>query len=1019
MNWLRRTLGALLIAGAALTVTAPAASATLAAPATPAVVQVATAPAPAALPALMPAAPSAEWCRNTMFPYDERKDAGCFGGRTANQIYLPSERWADSATTLHSRKIGGITNIVADLSTTLQRDASFPVLTSIANTLWSATTTVVSLAVRMDFMSDLGGAVDSIVSGVGKTLITSPIVVAIVVIGIIVVAWRGMRGRANPMAYLGRVVLTLSVMAAMVFGASASTISDNGTYTAGRLSPGWLAQTANGVISSLASAPAAALSADVNAVPSAAETGASGPLSCSAYVTKLNQSYIDSAGGESQLGKTMQSAIPMTLSRMWEQTGLQAWKVAQFGGDNEYADWMYCRLLEHRAGISPAIQHTFTQASGTIPELNSDAAPWGTSGDNDAEDRNLIAWAACRLDANGAWTVNSDWSGLPDKAPTADECSRWWSDDYFTGDGDKTDGIISGDSNFDWSGKPSETVNRTNAAPEVRNYVLSLHGAGSSAGGNQVMVLAYLLSAFIMLLVFGVLSLAILFFKLMMVVMTFSVIFTLLRDLLPSDGPSATGKLAKTYVGIAFVVFGFGLVLALVTTLTGLVISGASTAFGGGSVTTMIITGVAPLVSLVALHWVFKNVLKMPSPLSITGANAWGKAAAGGAVGGAVGAGAAEMMQRRGGHMVRSAGRSAAAAVGNRMRPGMATGPGRAGRPSRAGRSSGEVPAMAAAAAGGVAGGAAGTALAGGASGPGRSGRMARGGTASRHAERLGATGAGEGGAAQASLAERTRATAERRVAGREATEARRAAGITGLENGINRSKAALAEKEHALRNSAKERRATAIERRGFNGGAAGAAYEGVRQRMAETRAEFDKAPLRTAMRLTGKSAATTAKVAALTVATGGMALPAAVAYGAYKQTKLSEQARRRAVNNHAERKAAALEASKAEEAARRQERAQGSTGGPAAGNQGSVVPGIGPGPASGGSPAGPAPERAGASTAAVQGTPAPAPGAARPDRRPVRRTAVAASASRRQPVAQRRAPVVRQVAGAKRSAQW
>lgn len=1011
MNWLRRTLGALLIAGAALAVTAPAASATLAAPAAPAVVQVAAAPAPAALPAMLPAAPSASFCNNKQFPYEDRKDAGCFGGRTANENYLPSERWADSATTLHSRKIGGITNIVADLSTTLQRDASFPVLTSFANTLWSATTSVVSMAVRMDFMSDLGGAVDSVVAGVGKALLTSPIVLAIIVVGVIVMAWRGMRGRANPIGYLGRVVVTVGIMVAMVAGASASTVSNNGTYTAGTMSPGWLAQTANGVISSLASAPAAALSADVGAVPSAAETGGKGPLSCTAYVGKLNEMYVSSAGGESALGKNMQSAIPMTLSRMWEQTGLQAWKVAQFGGDNEYADWMYCRLLEQRAGISPATQYTFTQASGALPELNADAAPWGTAGDNDHEDRNLIAWAACRLDG-GNWTVDSGWAGVSDKVITAEECGKWWSEDYFTGDGDKTGGIISGGSNFDWEGKPSETVNRTNSEPEVRNYLLSLHGAGSSAGGNQVMVLAYLLSAFIMLLVFGVLSLAVLFFKLMMVVMTFSIIFTMIRDLLPTDGPSATGKLLKSYVGVAFVVFGYGLVLALVTLLTGLVIAGASTAFGGGSVATMIWTGVAPLVSLIALHWVFKNVLKMPSPLSITGANAWGKAAAGGAVGGAVGAGAMEMMERRGGHMVRSAGRSAAAAVGNRMRPGVSTGPGRAGRPARAGRSSGEVPAMAATAAAAAGGAAAGSALAGGGPGAGRSGRMARGGAGtgpSRRGERLGAT----GGENIPSLAERHTAAADKRVASREAAAARRAAGISGLDHQVNRAKAALAEREHNRAINAKERRATAIERRGFNGGVAGATYEGIRQRMAETRSEFDQAPLRTAMRVTGKSAATTAKVAALTVATGGIGLPAALAYGAYKQTKLTEQARRRAVTNHAERKAAAAEAAKADDAARRQARAAGGAGAQA--GQGSV-PAIGSGrPGAAGGQPGPAPSREGAGGG--EASTAPAAGAARPDRRPVRRTAVAAAgATRRAPAAQRHAPVVRQVAGARRS---
>ncbi|GEL48042.1 hypothetical protein CHO01_31580 [Cellulomonas hominis] len=941
----------MLLLGTAVFAAAP--SATAAEPATSGTGTSAVAALPATGPLAM--APDVTWCRNSSVSYEERLDSGCFGGRTASAVYLPSERWSDAASSLHSRKIGGITNMVTDLSTTLQRDATFPTYISFGNTLWAWTTSWVSGAVRMDFMYSLGASVDGIVAGVGSALLASPLIAAIIVVALCVVLWRAMRGRGNPVAYLARAMLTVGVLAAMVFGASSSTTTEAGAYQAGTLSPGWLAQTANSVISSLASAPAAALTANVTSVPGAADSSVSGALSCQAYVARLNEQYVTSAGGASQLASKMESSVPMLLSRMWEQTGLQAWKVAQFGGGNEYGEWSYCRLLEERAGISAAQQAAFTlNAGGVVPATNPDAAPWGTGSDNDAEDRNLIAWAACRLDESGTWTVDSGWSGVSEKSITADDCSKWWNDDYFTGSGENTAGIISqGGSNFDWGGKPSETINRTGSQPEVRNYLLSLHGAGSSAGGNLVLVASYVISALITLVVFGLLSLGILFFKLSMVVMTFSVVFTLVRDLLPSEGPSATGKLLRSYVGVAFGVFGIGLVLALVTMLTALVVSGASAQFGGGSVATMMWTGVAPLVSLWALHWVFTKVLKMPSPLSVTGASAWGKAAAGGAVGGALGAGTAEMLARRGGHVARSGARMAGQTLTNRMRSNRGEGPGRGGRPSRAGRSRGTE--LAAVGAAGAAGAAVGAATDGGAGQrpPSRPGRGARG-----------AEGAGrrQPSPQRAARVEKTAenadaSVAERRKRRRAVRDARReAADRAGISMGEYRAQRAIgwaASKEARARLAARARKNAAASRRGYGGGVAGNVVEGVQQRVAEARAAFAAAPVRSSLRVV-KGAAKVAGIGAAVVLTGGAALPVAAALSARKQITATRRAQRRAVENHERRLEEASQAKQLEEAAAQQRDAESAQAGAAAAGP---QPTQGPAPQSAGAPA---PRRAG-----------------------------------------------------------
>jgi len=828
-------------------------------------------------------------CDDPSLPYDAQLAAGCIDPPTGLDLYLPSERWAGEATTVHSRKVGGFSGILPDLSTTMQRDMTFPVFMSVGNSLWSWTTSMLSGAMRMDFLDSMGAAIDGLVAAFGNAVFGSPLIAAIVTLGVIVVLWRGFRGRGNPTGYLVKAGGTVVLLAAMVIGAGNSTTT-GGTYVAGTMSPGWLAQTTNGVISSLVSAPAAALSASTSSVPSAADSTVTGPLSCQEYVAELNRKYIASAGGTSGLAANMQSSTPMLLSRMWEQTGLQAWKVGQFGAENDYGEFMYCRLLDQRAGISASQQWRITKASGTsIPDANLNAAPWGTT-DNDHEDRNLIAWAACRVDSSGSWYVEEEWASVSKKVINADDCSKWWGEDYFVADSDKPEGIISeGGTNFDWGGKASDTTNKTNGQPNVREFLLTLHGSGASVGGNLALVVTYLLSSLVIFIVFGAVSLGVLFAKLTMMALTLAIVFALLRDLLPTSASSAAGKTAKAYVGSAFVVFGIGLVIALLTTFTSAIITFAQTTFGAGSIATMMWSSAAPLISLLVLHWIFTKVLKVPSPLSVSGATAWGKAAAGGAVGGALGAGTAEMLQRRGSSAARVGARAAGAgarraggALATRF-GGTRTASTGAGRTPRAGR--GIANEFAAAGAGAGAGAAA----------------VAAGGRANsrRGVSPATATPATSLPSDRSTMLERSTQRADRQVARREAREARQVereeTGVSYLDQQIDRAKAWKAEREVRAAAHRQQVGDERVARRGFDGGLLGDAREALSERMTQVRREYAQRPVRKTL----GTAAKVAGVGAATVLTAGAALPVALAYSGVKQARAAGHDRRAAAVAH------------------------------------------------------------------------------------------------------------------------
>src|SRR5699024_11200271 len=80
------------------------------------------------------------------------------------------------------------------------------------------------------------------------------------------------------------------------------------------------------------------------------------PLSCATTLRNMKGEY--KAKSATKMGKLSRS-MPLSLSNMWEATGLKLWMQAQFGYDSQYAHYMFCRQLDQTANISPKGQYKF------------------------------------------------------------------------------------------------------------------------------------------------------------------------------------------------------------------------------------------------------------------------------------------------------------------------------------------------------------------------------------------------------------------------------------------------------------------------------------------------------------------------------------------------------------------------------------------------------------------------------------------------------------------------------------
>lgn len=569
---------------------------------------------------------------------------------------LPVDRWT-GAMDKHTR-LGTVENLTRLPMNTIQI-----ISMNIGNFLYSTSTALVGVAFKTCPIQNFGGLMDRLFANIAGAFLSSPLMAFFGFLLVMSMAWRSYRGRAN-MSQIFQKVLVLALMAVMVSGAVRSTGGGiNGSteaYKPGMGSPGWFITTIDGLTGELTGAVADSVARTGLGDFDGHEQGALKPTydpqnkySCETYIGQLRDEY---RRAYRSLGSERGAFAPIAISRYWEATGLQTWKRNQFGSKNNYANIMYCRALEvlNDADASDIIRIQRNAVKGSKGDFAPKAPAWRTPSSKTARDRLFVAWAACSH-GNGAntktgWSIPADGNYSREKLLPGNRghedgekaCNRIFND------ASDTDDFMDALNAFDWE-TGADKIDDHDLASEADDFLLTMHGIRGSS--NMIGSLVFMLCALLMAIVFILFAVAIIFGKLLMLMMILGVAFGMIFILLPSSDPSKVLGYGKQLVGIAFFVNMGAMLLTLLIIITNAFsqIGAAAMPGGQGSIMSMIWMGAAPLAAAIGLHMVFKQ-MGLPSPMSVTSAGAWGKAAMNGTVGGAAmsGAGAgAERLQNQ------------------------------------------------------------------------------------------------------------------------------------------------------------------------------------------------------------------------------------------------------------------------------------------------------------------------------------------------------------------------------------
>lgn len=587
---------------------------------------------------------------------------------TADYQYLPVERWSGATQQIHVRSGGGNPFDVVPFQRQMQ-GSTF----AIGDFLYSVTTKFVMWSTDFCPLQSVGAAIDSAVAQFGERVFASPLIAGLLALATLGLLIQGLRREGQ---WLPRLFVKMSIVAIlvlMVAGAGRSTTDASGRYVPGEGSPGWFATMIDQAITEIAAAPAAALAAP------GVDDGVGvdqDELSCGAYINALKRGYEASARDKGTLidAKTIPA---QTVSNLWQVSGYRAWSVGQFGRDNfNGQSRVACRMLDHNARIPvtlgkylvPGQSETAVSAAtredvlrrvpaegipdGSSFAVRADAPAWRQL-DRVQQDRAWIAWAACvpkdgdlaNLGAKDGWHTpkGQAWLISAENARAgADEGSSQLLNlscyNFFNSDNETVSDI------FDWSDGDSELKDVAGEMPpSIYDFISTLHGSNQGASGAAL--IGYLVSAIGVAGVFGTLGVIIMIVKAVAAFMLLSSVFVALLCLLPRADNDRLVRFLKIYVGLSLTA-AFGVFLmSLITLFTNLILNLVRSFAGPNSDMTLILGGIAPVMAAIALHFAFKKA-GMPSPLTVSGAMAWGGAMSGGSALGAIRTGGQAIVDR-------------------------------------------------------------------------------------------------------------------------------------------------------------------------------------------------------------------------------------------------------------------------------------------------------------------------------------------------------------------------------------
>lgn len=550
----------------------------------------------------------------------------------SSSMSLPVQRWSGSSSEMHTLLLGS--NKIDNMIQATSREMIVGSLISMSNNIMGLTTGLTGLAINFCPIEQAGGTIDQLAGSLGGIITGSTLGVLIIVVIILVFVIQTFRRGSAPLAQILTKAAIFGVLAMMVAGSMNSTGGDGSgkDYIPGAGSPGWFLKNLNGVVGSVAGAPAAALSgANPFSQDNAFETvgdGSENALSCDWYVDGMKTQYAQQYAGE--IGQ-MAAGVPLILSDMFEETGINTWRTAQFGAkitadgrpDVALDDQAWCRLLDWNAGTTKSQVYTaFNRSVTNVPDDKSvvwDSKAFFPATDEDY-DRSLIAWSACYLSTNtsdwgnvGSWGVHpafADQGSSAGQTVTPADCVAWMND---------PDSDLNA---FKWPTTVKEV--RDEATSEsVATYINTIHGNENQA---MAMIAAYTypVAAISVLASFGLISIGVIVAKAMMMLLMISIIVLLAAMLLPGKRSEKVMGTLSMAVGMTLFVFMAQLVFSIVALLTKVISGLGGTLLGEAAGLTVLWAGLSPLMAVLLLHWICKSILGMPSPFTMRGAMDWG-----------------------------------------------------------------------------------------------------------------------------------------------------------------------------------------------------------------------------------------------------------------------------------------------------------------------------------------------------------------------------------------------------------
>jgi hypothetical protein len=480
--------------------------------------------------------------------------------------------------------------------------------------------------------------------------------------------------------------------------------SSSSTGPPGFFSPAWFITTAYNAISNIAAAPASAIASGANSITGGAgqsAISAQDPLSCDWYTQELIAEYQATYTNANSYAYV----VPTSLNALWMQAAIPAYTSEQFGNNNNFGPLVYCHLLEDQAGITPATQMKVALASGALsgdqnlasfPHSQATSLAWDGAITNNQEDESMVAWAACQSPNSAAGFTPTEWSlatgtSVPsawttvanqftpnaqntngDTTVSGADCQVFWSANAPATGGQYGDassgGPFANPSGAPWTGSisnPDYSVfnfgdspatiagvsNSSVSGQEIGNFLSNLHGTSNASAMATSFI--FLLSSTVIMIIFMILGLSVIIAKLgLLLSMTLMPVMLLLALMPGGSGNGKLGAYCKHLFGLILFATSAGILLSMISVITGMLADIGVAAAGQGSLFALIWVAIAPVTACVVIQKFFTKVLKAPSPFKPSSAMAYGAALGGFAGGGLAGADLFSHLRNRGGQAV-------------------------------------------------------------------------------------------------------------------------------------------------------------------------------------------------------------------------------------------------------------------------------------------------------------------------------------------------------------------------------